>query len=56
MVRQKIAELYNISSLEIERPQPLSDNKIEKLIEDILFKKVKHDITDQVYEDFKSML
>ena len=53
MGRQKIAELYSASALEIERPQPLSDRKIEKLIEDILFKKVEHDITDQIYEDFK---
>jgi len=53
MGRKKIACIYDTSELEVDRPQPLTDSKIEELINNIISKKMKHDITDQIYEDFK---
>jgi hypothetical protein len=51
--RNPIALSYDPKWLEIERPQPLSDNKIEQLQQDVLSGKIDRDITDQVYENFK---
>lgn len=53
MNRNPIALSYDPKWLEIERPQPLSDNKIEQLQQDVLSGKIDRDITDQVYENFK---
>lgn len=52
-MRKRIAQSYDRSWLEIERPQNLSDRKIEGMIADILKKDLIEDISDQVYEDFK---
>jgi hypothetical protein len=51
--RNPIAESYDPKWLEVERPQPLADQKIEQLQQDVLSGKIDRDITDQVYENFK---
>jgi hypothetical protein len=51
--REKIAQNYDEKWLEIDRPQPLSDNKIESLISDVLSGKLDKDISDTVYDNFK---
>jgi hypothetical protein len=51
--REKIAQSYDEKWLEIDRPQPLSDNKIESLISDVLSGKLEKDISDAVYDNFK---
>jgi len=51
--RNPIAESYDLKWLEVERPQPLADQKIEQLQQDVLNGKIDRDITDQVYENFK---
>ena len=53
MPRHKIATHYSVDFLETNRPQPLTDNKIEQLIRDVITGKINSDITDQVYIDFK---
>ena len=53
MVRYKIAPSYSADYLETERPQPLTDNKIELLIQEVLAGQADKDITDQVYVNFK---
>lgn len=53
MMRYKIAPSYTVDYLETERPQPLTDNKIEQLIQDVLSGKLDKDITDKVYTSFK---
>lgn len=53
MNRDPIAESYDPKWLEVERPQPLADRKIEQLQQDVLSGKIDRDITDQVYENFK---
>lgn len=53
MKREKIAQNYDEKWLEIDRPQPLSDNKIESLISDVLSGKLDKDISDTVYDNFK---
>lgn len=53
MERIKIAPSYDAKWLEVNRPQPLSDNKIEKTIQDVLSGKLDKDITDAVYQNFK---
>lgn len=55
MGRIRVAQNYDESALEIERPQPLSDNRIESLTMNLLsgLGKLDSDITDQVYVDFK---
>jgi len=50
MNRIKIATSYDDSWLEIDRPQPLIDNKIEDITRSI---SAGNDFTDQVYIDFK---
>lgn len=52
-MRHKTAPVYSDIYLETERPQPLSDNLIEQHIQDVLFGKLDHDISDTVYENFK---
>lgn len=53
MERLKIAASYSDEFLEIDRPQPLSDNKIDLAIQDVLSGKLDKDITDSVYTNFK---
>jgi hypothetical protein len=52
-MRTKIAQSYSEKYLEVERPQPLVDNHIEHLIQDVLSGKLDKDITDSVYTNFK---
>lgn len=54
MERIKIATSYDEKYLEVERPQPLSDNKIEQTIQDVLSGKLDRDISDSVYTNFKT--
>ncbi len=54
MERIKVAPEYSDKYLEIDRPQPLSDKRIERLCMDVLDGKLPRDITDQVYIDFKN--
>jgi hypothetical protein len=49
----KIAPDYSPKFLQVERPKPLSDRHIESEIQEILHGNWDHDITDQVYTDFK---
>jgi hypothetical protein len=53
MDRMRIAPEYSIDYVEIERPSPLSDLKIEQLIQDVMNGKLDSDITDTVYTNFK---
>jgi hypothetical protein len=53
MTKIKVAPSYSQDYLEIDRPQPLSDNHIEQLIFDMLNGKINKDITDTVYDNFK---
>ena len=54
MNRVTVATEYSSKFLQIERPKPLSDNKLEQTIQDVLFGKLDHDISDNVYYDFKA--
>ena len=54
MERIKQADSYDLKWLEIERPQPLVDNHIESMIQDVLNGKIDKDITDSVYTNFKN--
>lgn len=54
MQRTKIAESYEKKWLEVERPSPLSDTKIEQTIQDVLSGALDKDISDSVYTNFKS--
>jgi hypothetical protein len=53
MTRIKIAPIYSSDYLEVERPQPLVDLKIEQLIQEALSGNIDKDITDNVYTNFK---
>lgn len=53
MTRTKTATTYDNTWLEIDRPSPLIDNKIEGLMHDIILGSVTKDPTDNVYTDFK---
>jgi hypothetical protein len=53
MNRIRIAPEYSADYLEIERPSPLSDLKIEQLIQDVMSGNLDKDITDSVYTNFK---
>jgi hypothetical protein len=53
MNRMRIAPEYSTDYLEIERPSPLSDLRIEQLISDVMTGKMDSNITDSVYIDFK---
>jgi len=50
----KIAPEYDPKYLEVDRPQPLVDNNIESMIQDVISGKLDKDITDKVYTNFKS--
>lgn len=50
----RIAPEYSIEYLEIDRPSPLSDNRIEALIDDVLNGRIDKDISDLVYDQFKT--
>jgi len=52
-MRLKVAPTYEAHWLEIDRPQPLSDRKIEALQQEVLTGKIDTDISDQVYTNFK---
>lgn len=56
MERIKIADSYSFAYLEIERPQPLTDIQIEKLIQDVLTGKLDHNITNEIYHKFKDTM
>jgi len=51
--RIRIAPTYDETWIEVDRPQPLSDLRLESLIQDVLDGKTSKDISDQVYDDFK---
>lgn len=53
MERLRVANEYSVDYLEIERPSPLSDNRIESMIMDVLSGKLDRDISDNVYSNFK---
>jgi hypothetical protein len=53
MDRLRIASSYSSKFLEVDRPQPLSDRRIESVIQDVLSGKVDKDITDNIYTNFK---
>lgn len=53
MDRIKIAPSYEAQWLQVDRPQPLVDNRIESLIQDVLGGKMDSDISDSVYTNFK---
>lgn len=52
-MKHRIALEYSPKYLEVDRPSPMSDNRIEALIADVMSGKLSRDITDKVYEDFK---
>jgi hypothetical protein len=52
-MRYKIAPTYSDTYIEIDRPQPLVDSRIEHLIQDVLDGKMDKDISDSVYTNFK---
>lgn len=52
MNRLKIAPSYSPEYLEVDRPQVLSDLRIESLINDVISGKLDCDITDTVYTNF----
>lgn len=54
MEKIKVAPQYSEEFLEIERPSPLSDKKIEQLQSDVLNGKIKKDISDIIYKSFKA--
>ena len=54
MNTNRIAASYEETWLEVTRPKPLSDNRLDSFIQEILSGSLKHDISDQVYEDFKT--
>ncbi len=53
MDKYKVALEYSAEYLEVERPSPLTDNQIEKTIQDVLSGNLDADITDSVYTNFK---
>lgn len=53
MERIKIAPSYEIKWLEVERPQALIDNNLERLALNVLSGHASKDITNKVYDDFK---
>jgi hypothetical protein len=53
MNRIRTAPEYSIDYVEIDRPSPLADSKIEQLIQDVMTGKLDSDITDTVYTNFK---
>lgn len=49
----RTAKTYSENYLEIERPKPLTDKKIESLIQDVLSGNIEKDTSDQLYVDFQ---
>jgi hypothetical protein len=54
-MKVKIAPEYNSNYLETDRPQTLSDKRIESLIQEVLSGYLKKDISDQIYNEFKEL-
>jgi hypothetical protein len=54
MTRLRIAPNYSEQWLEVDRPQTLSDLKIESLIGEVMSGKLDRDISDTVYDNFKT--
>lgn len=54
MEKVRVALEYSEKYLEVERPSPLSDQNIEKAQLDVLNGKLDKDITDTVYDNFKT--
>ena len=54
MDKIKIAPSYNEQYLEIERPSPMTDNRIEQVQRDVLNGKLDKDVSDAVYDNFKA--
>jgi len=52
-MKLRTATEYTEAWLDIDRPQPFVDQRIENLIQEVLQGKIDADITDQVYTDFK---
>lgn len=52
-MKHNIALSYSAEWLQVERPQPLVDNEIEKTIQDVINGKLDKDISDNVYVQFK---
>lgn len=53
-MRLKVAPSYSDEWLEIERPQPLSDNRLELIQKEILSGNINASTDDSVYNDFKT--
>jgi hypothetical protein len=53
MERHKIASEYSSNFLETDRPQPLTDRRIESLIKSVTSGKMDVDLTNKLYDDFK---
>lgn len=51
-MRLKIAERYSDDFLETDRPQPLTDKKIESVIEEIVEGKFEKDLSESLYKKF----
>jgi hypothetical protein len=49
-----IATSYDDTWLQVDRPKPLSDNKIESLIQNVVSGRIDSNITDTVYTNFKT--
>jgi hypothetical protein len=53
MNRDKASKIYSADCLEVDRPQTLSDTRIEELISDVLHGRTDRNILDSVYSEFK---
>lgn len=51
----RIAPEYNEKYLEVDRPRPLFDERIEQLQLDVLSGKIDKDVSDTVYDNFKNL-
>lgn len=51
-VKVRTATTYTENWLDIDRPQPLTDKKIETLIQQVMQNDFSKDVTDKVYSDF----
>jgi len=54
MVHYKIAPEYSEQYLQVDRPQPLTDNSLEQTINDIVKGSWDNDISDNIYTDFNT--
>lgn len=55
-MRIKIAPKYSAEYIEVERPQPLSDNRIEELQMQVMTGRLEKDLTDNLYSVFKKTM